>query len=52
MCDHSKIEYIGIQETMDEQKPLFLYRCLICGTTVALKERNINSGKIKKKIVE
>ena len=52
MCDHSKIEYIGIQETMDEHKPLYLYRCLICGTTVALKERNINSRRIKKKIVK
>lgn len=40
-CNHDNLEYLGIQETDDPNKSLFLFNCINCGTTIAIPEKNI-----------
>ena len=46
MCDHPVVEFTGKQETLNARKPLYLYRCLMCGSTIVLK-----NGRKQKVIV-
>jgi len=43
MCEHPEVEFIGYQERMNG-KPIPLYNCLICNTTITLPR----SGKHRK----
>lgn len=41
LCEHKKVVYAGVQETLNPLKPLLLFRCLECGSTITLKnEKN------------
>ncbi len=33
-CKHSTLEFIGIQETLTKDKPMLLFNCLTCYTTI------------------
>ena len=33
-CKHKTLEFIGIQETLNKNKPLLLFNCFECQTTV------------------
>ncbi len=59
MCEHKKVLFSGIQETLNPEKSLLLFRCLSCNTTISLDtqaeyeiilnrmETEINSKKSK-----
>ena len=38
MCKHEKVLFTGIQETLNPDKPILLFRCLNCDSTVTLKK--------------
>lgn len=51
-CEHKNVVYHGEQETLDPEKPLHLYNCLNCKSTITLKHNPqpkviINKNKIK-----
>ena len=39
MCEHNRIIFAGIQETLDPEKPLLLFNCLKCGSTISLNKQ-------------
>ncbi len=40
-CEHKNIEFHGIQKTLHENKPLYLFSCKTCGSTIAIKKSDI-----------
>jgi len=43
-CRHSRLLFLGYQETLSEDEFLMLYRCLNCDTTVSFK-KELPAGK-------
>ena len=39
MCKHEKVVFAGNQETLNPNKTIMLFRCLICGSTVTLNNK-------------
>jgi len=40
-CDHKNIEFSGIQHTLHKNKPIYLFTCKTCGSTIAIKKSDI-----------
>jgi len=38
MCNHEKVTFAGVQETLNPDKPIMLFKCLICESTITLKK--------------
>ena len=49
LCEHKKVVYAGVQETLNPLKPLLLFRCLVCGSTITLKKEENEKVLVKKK---
>lgn len=39
MCKHEKVVFAGNQETLNPNKSIMLFRCLICSSTVTLNNK-------------
>ena len=48
LCEHKKVVFAGIQETINPLKPLLLFRCLVCGSTITLKKEKSEEVLAKK----
>lgn len=46
-CGHEKVTFLGIQETITQDRKLALYTCINCKTTLAVPVKKLRS--IKKK---
>jgi hypothetical protein len=50
LCEHKKVVFAGVQETLSPLKPLLLFRCLECGSTITLKKEKSEKVLAKKEI--
>ncbi len=39
MCNHKRVIFTGIQETLNPEKPLLLFNCLKCDSTISLNKK-------------
>ncbi len=40
-CKHEKLEYFGIQPTLNKNEPLFLFNCKNCNTTLSFSKKDM-----------
>jgi len=52
MCKHKKIKFIGQQDTLLNKKSLNMFNCLICNTTLILKNNSFSDSRDGKSFID